>query len=125
MVKSDQQFQLDKRLREVTQKIENIFGNVSIFYVGDIMQLKPCKGRYIFDEPINQDYKIDYQLGTHWRSFEVIILEKNHRQGEDLEYADMLNSFGVGQQSNEDMQKLQTRVRPREHQDLQGSIEDD
>ena len=66
MVKSDQQFQLDKRLREVTQKTNKIFGNVSIFYVGDIMQLKPCKGSYIFDRPTNPDYMIDYQLGSHW-----------------------------------------------------------
>jgi ATP-dependent DNA helicase PIF1 len=80
MVKSDQQYQLDKRLKEVTQKIEKLFGNVAIFYVGDVMQLKLCKGRYIFDEPINPDYKIDYQLGSYWQSFEVIILEQNHRQ---------------------------------------------
>ena len=32
MVKSDQQFQLDMRLREVMQKANQIFGNISIFY---------------------------------------------------------------------------------------------
>ena len=122
MVKSDQQFQLDRRLKEVTQKIEKLFGNVGIFYVGDIMQLKPCKGRYIFDEPINVDYKVDYHLGTHWQSFEVIILEENHRQGDDKDYADMLNRFRVGEQTEEDMQKLKDRVRPRNHPDLTGAM---
>ena len=34
----------------------------------------------------------------------------------------MLNRFGFGQQRNEDMQKIQTRVRPRNHADLQGAI---
>lgn len=122
MVKSDQQFQLDKRLKEVTQKIGKVFGNVGIFYVGDVMQLKPCKGRYIFDEPINADYKIDYQLGTHWQSFEVIILEQNHRQGSDKVYADMLNRFRVGEQTEEDMLKLKERVRPKNHPDINGAM---
>ena len=81
MIKSDQQYQLDKRLMEITQKVGKLFGNVAIFYVGDVMQLKPCKGRYIFDEPICKDYKIDYELRMHWHSFDVIILEENHRQG--------------------------------------------
>ena len=122
MVKSDQQFQLDKRLREVTQKTNQLFGNVSVFYVGDIMQLKPCKGRYIFDQPINPDYLIDYQLGSHWQSFEVIMLEKNHRQGDDKVYADMLNRFRIGEQTEDDMKKLQERVRPRNHPDLMGAM---
>ena len=122
MVKSDQQFQLDKRLREVTQKTGKLFGNVAVFYVGDIMQLKPCKGRYIFDEPINPDYKIDYQLGSHWQSFEVVILGKNHRQGDDKDYADMLNRFRTGQQTEDDMLKLNERVRQRDHPDLKGAM---
>ena len=122
MVKSDQQFQLDKRLRELTQKKEKLFGNVSTFWLGDIMQLKPCRGRYIFEEPINPAFKLDYQLGTHWQSFEVIILEGNHRQSEDKEYADMLNRFRVGQQTEEDMNILQSRVRPMRHHDLDGAM---
>ena len=95
MIKSDQQFQLDMRLREITQKVGKLFGDVKIFFFGDIMQLKPCMGRYIFEEPINPDYKMDYHLGTHWQSFEVITLEKNHRQGEDMFYTDMLNRVRV------------------------------
>ena len=122
MVKSDQGFQLDKRLREVTQKPDKLFGGVMIFYFGDIMQLKPCKGRYIFDEPINSDYKMEYQLGLHWRKFEVILLEENHRQEEDKKYADMLNRFRVGDQTNTDMEALQSRVRPLDHPDTKGAV---
>ena len=122
MVKSDQGFQLDKRLREITQKPDKLFGGVTIFYVGDIMQLKPCKGRYIFGEPINQDYKLEYQLGLHWRKFEVVLLEENHRQDGDKEYADMLNRFRIGQQTIEDMDVLRTRVRPLDHPDTRGAV---
>ena len=86
------------------------------------MQLKPCLGRYIFDEPINSDYKLEHQLGQHWRDFEVITLEENHRQDGDRDYADMLNRFRVGQQTEKDMEKLQTRVRPLNHPDIKNAV---
>ena len=84
------------------------------------MQLKPCLGRYIFDEPINSDYKLEHQLGQHCREFEVIT--QNHRQDGDRDYADMLNRFRVGQQTEEDMEKLQTRVRPINHPDIKNAV---
>ena len=122
MVKADQLFQLDLRLREVTQKQDRIFGDVSIFAFGDMMQLKPCKGRYIFQEPINQDYHLAFSLGIHWPAFEVITLEVNHRQGDDFLYADMLNRIRIGKQTEEDVHKLMERVRPRNHKDLTGAM---
>ena len=122
MVKSDQVFQLDKRLREITQKPDKLFGGVGVFFFGDIMQLRPCKGRYIFDTPINPDYRVDHQLGLHWREFEVILLEENHRQDDDKMYADMLNRFRIGEQTEEDMRILESRVRPLDHPDTEGAM---
>ena len=122
MVKSDQQFQLDMRLREVMQKANQIFGNISIFYFGDIMQLKPCRGRYIFQPPVCQDYQLTHSLGKHWESFEVILLEENHRQEGDHEYANMLNRIRVGEQTEEDFKKLEERVRHTNHPDLNGAM---
>ena len=122
MVKSDQQFQLDKRLREITEKVAKLFGDVKLFFFGDIMQLKPCLGRYIFAEPINADFKLQFHLGTHWHSYEVITLEENHRQEDDKDYADMLNRFRIGEQTVEDMERLQTRVRPLNHPDLKEAV---
>ena len=122
MVKSDQQFQLDMRLKEVMQQTEKLFGNVSIFYFGDIMQLKPCRGRYIFQPPVCQDYQLASSLNKHWQSFDVIILEENHRQDGDHEYAEMLNRIRVGQENEEDFKKLQERVRPENHPDLNGAM---
>ena len=122
MVKSDQQFQLDMRLKEVMQQAEKIFGNVSIFYFGDIMQLKPCRGRYIFQSPVCQDYQLAYSLGQHWQSFDVIILEENHRQDGDHAYAEMLNRIRVGEPTEEDFAKLEERVRPENHPDLVGAM---
>ena len=122
MIKSDQHFQLDKRLREISQKPGKLSGGIKLFLFGDIMQLKPCMGRYIFEEPVNSDYLLDYHLGKHWPSYEVITLEENHRQDEDKPYADMLNRFRIGEQTEEDMEVLETRVRPLNHPDLRGAM---
>ena len=86
------------------------------------MQLKPCLGRYIFAEPINADFKLQFHLGTHWKSYEVITLEENHRQEDDKDYADMLNRFRIGEQTVEDMERLETRVRPINHSDLKEAV---
>merc|ERR1711867_153910 len=41
MVKSDMLYQLDLRLKELKQQPDIPFGNVSIFLVGDLLQLSP------------------------------------------------------------------------------------
>jgi exonuclease III len=50
----------------------------------------------------------------------VLNLEINHRQGEDKVYAEMLNRIRVGKMTEEDIAKLKTRVRPKNHPDLKG-----
>ena len=54
---------------------------------GDPAQLKPVRGSYIFAAPNCKDYKVAYGDGTDslWRSFNVINLEENHRQGKEQE----------------------------------------
>ena len=37
MVKSDLLYQLDMRLREVTQRVDKVFGGVAIFAFGDLL----------------------------------------------------------------------------------------
>ena len=53
MVKADMLYQLDLRLQEVKEKIGTPFGGVSIIAFGDLMQLAPTIGRYVFQEPAN------------------------------------------------------------------------
>ena len=118
MVKADMLYQLDIRLQEVSEKVGIPFGGVSIFAFGDIMQLKPCLGRYIFEKPINIEFHIAHSIEPRWYSFKVLNLKQNHRQGDDKPYADMLNRIRVGEQSNEDIKLLKTRVRPEGHKDL-------
>ena len=91
MVKADMLYQLDLRLQEIKEKIGVPFGGVAIFCFGDLMQLQPVCGKYIFDRPSNLSYSITFELDSLRQKFKMINLEVNHRQGKDKEYADMLN----------------------------------
>ena len=122
MVKADQLYQLDMRLREVTQKPNKIFGQVAIFAFGDMLQLRPCQARYIFQEPKCEDYHLSYYSGTHWHSFEAINLEENHRQDSDRLYADILNRIRIGQVTEEDLDVLRPRIISLGHPDLIGAM---
>ena len=82
------------------------------------MQLKPCLGRYIFELPSNPDFHITYLLQSRWKMLEVINLTTNHRQGNDKTYADLLNRIRTGDQTFEDLKLLETRLRPKDHEDL-------
>ena len=123
MMKSDQLYQLDLRLRELKQN-NKLFGGVALFLLGDPAQLKPVKGRFSFDKPSCEDYHLAYGNGSNtlWRSFQVINLTENRRQGNDKTYADMLNRIRVGDQTREDMDLLRKRLRPKNHPDLKNAL---
>ena len=95
-----------------------MFGGIYQIYLGDIMQLKPCKGKWIWQEPKNSDFVLAYYIKSHWHQFTTIILEKNHRQGQDGRYANILNRIRVHHQTKEDINILRSRVRPEGSEDL-------
>ena len=117
LVDADMLYRIDLRLREITQK-DMPFGNVAILAFGDLMQIKPVKGRYIMQCPVSKQFWIAYEIDSLWHKFECIILENNHRQGEDKEYANMLNRIRIGRETSEDIEKLKERVRNENHQDI-------
>jgi ATP-dependent DNA helicase PIF1 len=122
LVDADMLYKIDLRLREITQK-DMPFGNVAILALGDIMQIKPVKGRYIMQCPVTKQFWIAYEIDSLWHKFECIILEKNHRQGDDRQYANMLNRIRIGQETDEDIQELNTRVRKESHPDIKREID--
>ena len=122
MVKADQLYQLDLRLRELTMRSKHIFGGVALFLFGDIMQLKPVMGRYIWCQPASREYLHAFLVQSHWDQFTVISLVENHRQQGDAAYADILNRIRVGEHTDEDLNLLQDRVRPEAHPDLKGAL---
>ena len=75
-------------------------------------------GRYVCDEPINLEFKITHAINPRWKMFQSLILETNHRQGADKPYAELLNRIRVGEQTQQDLDLLKTRVRDAKHPDL-------
>ena len=104
-------YKIDLRHKEVKQN-ERLFGGAAIFCFWDLLQIKPVKGRYVFEEPKGEDFK------PHWKSFKIVNLEENHRQGTDKSYAEILNRIRIGTQTIEDIKILEKRVRPKNHPDL-------
>ena len=118
MVKSDMLYQLDLKLQELKERVNIPFGGVSILAFGDILQLRPVMGSYIFERPNNPEFRTTFALNNRWELFRVLNLEINHRQGEDKEYAETLNRIRIGMMNEEDISKLKNRVRPKIHPDL-------
>merc|ERR1711954_308130 len=123
MMKADILYRIHLRLCEIKHS-KQYFGGVLVMLFGDPAQLKPVCGSYIFAAPNCKDYKIAYGDGTEslWRSFSVINLEENHRQGKDKSYADMLNRIRVGKQTQEDLDNLRGKIRTKGHSDLKGAL---
>ena len=122
MVSCDQLYKLDMRLREVKQQPGKVFRGVAVFVFGDLLQLKPCQARFIFEEPRCTDYHLGFYSAPLWQSFQVINLVENHRQEGDRDYANLLNRIRIGQVTQDDLDILRTRIRPKGHADLDGSM---
>ena len=118
MVKSDMLYQLDFRLQEIMQN-QKPFGGISILVFGDLMQLKPVMGNFIFERPYQKDYEMLHRCNPRWKLFSCIILKKNHRQGRDRGYAELLNRLRIGQETEEDIETLNSRIRKEKHEDIQ------
>ena len=80
---------LNMRLQELKRDPDHFFGGVAVILLGDIMQLRPVKGRYIFEQP-SEMYRLLHSTHDLWLLFEVIELYHNHRQEDDLEFGNLL-----------------------------------
>ena len=88
---------------------------------GDLMQLRPVMGKFIFEVPMNPEFHTVHKLASRWGMFSSILLEKNHRQGRDKDYADLLNRIRTGVHTEEDLDVLRNRVRPANHPDVKNA----
>ncbi|HIC30472.1 MAG TPA: hypothetical protein EYO76_01005, partial [Flavobacteriaceae bacterium] len=92
MLDVDYLYMIHERLCDLKQEgYRKQFGNIAIILVGDLMQLKPVKGTYIFEDPKNPNSKNMQCIWDLWKQFECVELRENHRQGEDKQYANLLN----------------------------------
>ena len=122
MMKSDQLYQLHLRLCEIKQN-EEAFGNTAVVLFGDLMQLKPIKGSYIFEKPRFGKFIEVCEALPLWEMFECVELEVNHRQGDDKQYAELLNRLRFKSRdeklNEEDKSLLDSRiVHPKADKDM-------
>ena len=102
MVSSNNLYDIHKRLCTIFQDHSKIFGGKAVILLGDLLQLKPVKGRPIFTEPNDKEGKMQRQALFHsslsiWKMMEVVSLEVNFRQGEGTRWLHCLNRIRVAQ----------------------------
>ena len=110
MISSDMLYNIHQRLCEIFQ-VKTIFANKGILLIGDLLQLRPPQGRFIFEQPRNSDYLALFNSeDSLWNSFEVVNLVHNHRQGAGSKWAEVLNRIRDGSFTKEDIDLLKTRL---------------
>ena len=102
---------IDTRLQQLMGTKE-VFGGLSVIAVGDLYQLKPV-GDYLISLDLKKGAS---SLGRNlWKElFTMYELVDIMRQKDDLAFAQLLNRLRLNEMTEEDKQKLQTRVVDRE-----------
>ena len=108
MVSSDMLYFIHKRLCEIFVS-EDYFGGKAVLLVGDLMQLRPVKAKFIFEKPKDEKHRSFHDVDSLWKSFKPIILETNFRQGEGNEWSQILNRARVGELNENDFRILEER----------------
>ena len=95
---------IHKRLSEIKGTLADpttLFGGLNILVFGDLFQLRPVMGHFVFDSSRPESYL--------WRNFDVSILTYNHRQADDRNWASVLNRIRLGCHSESDCAELLQR----------------
>jgi ATP-dependent DNA helicase PIF1 len=90
---------IDRRLCQATGHLQEPFGGVSIFLVGDILQLPPVKDTAVYKEASNRD-SVEVQAGrSSFSLFNVVVeLTENQRQADPAQapFRDLLMQLRHG-----------------------------
>ncbi|XP_053376955.1 uncharacterized protein LOC123529214 [Mercenaria mercenaria] len=94
---------IDQRLQSL-KGTRTPFGGVSIIAVGDLYQLKPVSGDWIFNDMKHDASALSRNL---WKDlFSIFKLTEIMRQKDDLEFAELLNRLRVNALTTEDKTRL-------------------
>ena len=111
LVGSDMLYRIHMRLMDVFGTPVTVpFGGINVVLVGDLLQLPPVKSSYIFSTPNLAQFEGLASAKPLWKEFKPMILKKNHRQGEDKVWADVLNDFRKGIVTDDGEKILRSRV---------------
>ena len=105
MVSSDDLYKIHHRMTDIFNN--NLpFGGLGMMFVGDMLQLKPVRGRFIFEEPKDQAHALHFQEKSLWHELESVTLKHNHRQGEGSAWTESLDRIWIGKHTEEDSELL-------------------
>merc|ERR1712051_1053744 len=97
LVSADAIYTIHMRLKEVfNTPLMDRFANLNVILVGDLLQIPPVQGTQCFKTPLNLKFEANKDTLDLWNSFEPMILKHNHRQGDEKEWAEVLNEFRIG-----------------------------
>ena len=71
--------QINLRCQEIKEVYDKHFGNLNVILMGDLLQIKPVQGTWIYKQP--KDLKHEPHL---WRLFEIHQLTENVRQNGNI-----------------------------------------
>ena len=75
MLSSDMLYKIHQRLTDIFRNNQP-FGGVGMMLVGDLLQLKPVRGNFIFMSPRKDAYKMYFDTSSLWHLFSAIVLKK-------------------------------------------------
>ncbi len=81
------------------------FGGLNMLLMGDLMQIEPVHGSWIYEQPADLANEVHL-----WRLFQVQQLVQNVRQNGDKAYGDLCDRVRVGQQTGDDLYTLSSRL---------------
>jgi len=96
--------QVDLRLKEIFDN-DKPFGGISVILLGDLMQLRPVNGNWIFQQP--KVYSAEPHL---WRLFNIVELKTNMRQSEIDPLLGICNRLRIGELTEEDVELLRQKI---------------
>ena len=110
---------INTRLQQLTGTRAD-FGGLSVIAVGDLYQLKPVTGSWIFLDLKKDSSSLARNL---WKDlFKLYELEDIMRQKDDLQFAHLLNRLRLNELTEKDQDTLQTRLVSPESKDYQKDL---
>ena len=110
---------INTRLQQLTGTRAD-FGGLSVIAVGDLYQLKPVTGSWIFLDLNKESSSLARNL---WKElFKLYELEDIMRQKDDLQFAHLLNRLRLNELTEKDQDTLQTRLISPESKDYQKDL---
>ena len=98
---------INQRLQQIKGN-RKIFGGIHVIVVGDLFQLRPVMGNWIFQD-LTKAY--DALAPNLWQDhFKLFELTQIMRQKDDQQFAELLNRLRIGCHTKEDVDLLQQQV---------------